>query len=101
LSPRYALQEAMRAAALRALEDADVIVYVADAAEGTPLPLTEAAGLERAPKAAIITALNKSDTLSRSARENFLARDILLVSALTGEGIEELIARVERSEEHT
>ncbi|PYO76025.1 MAG: GTPase Era, partial [Gemmatimonadetes bacterium] len=53
-------------------------------------------GLERAPKAAIITALNKSDTLSRSARENFLARDILLVSALTGEGIEELIARVEQ-----
>ena len=96
LNPRYALQEAMRAAALRALEDADVIVYVADAAEGTPLPLTEAAGLERAPKAAIITALNKSDTLSRSARENFLARDILLVSALTGEGIEELIARVEQ-----
>ena len=96
LNPRYALQEAMRAAALRALEDADVIVYVADAAEGTPLPLTEAAGLERAPKAAIITALNKSDTLSRSARENFLARDILLVSALTGEGIEQLIARVEQ-----
>src|SRR5437667_4174477 len=96
LNPRYALQEAMRAAALRALEDADVIVYVADAAEGTPLPLTEAAGLERAPKAGIITALNKSDTLSRSARENFLARDILLVSALTGDGIEELIARVEQ-----
>src|SRR2546428_7613199 len=96
LNPRYALQEAMRAAALRALEDADVIVYVADAAEGTPPPLTEAAGLERAPKPAIITALNKSDTLSRSARENFLARDIVLVSALSGEGIEELIGRVEQ-----
>ena len=96
LNPRYALQEAMRAAALRALEDADVIVYVADAAEGTPPPLTEAAGLERAPKPAIITALNKSDTLRRSARGNFLARDIMLVSALAGEGIEELIARVEQ-----
>jgi len=96
LNPRYALQDAMRAAALRALGDADVIVYVADAAEGMPPSLTEAAGLERPPKAAIITAVNKSDTLGRSAREKLSHKDILLVSALTGDGIEELMARVEQ-----
>src|SRR5205814_4888561 len=47
LNPRYALQEAMKGTALRALEDADVIVYVADAAEGRPPELAEAAGLAR------------------------------------------------------
>src|SRR5216110_2136908 len=49
LNPKYALQEAMRIASLRALEDADAIVYVADAAEGPPPSLAEAAGLNRPP----------------------------------------------------
>src|SRR5256885_6825887 len=45
LNPKYPLQEAMRSAAVRALEDADVVVYLADAMEGPPPPLAEAAGL--------------------------------------------------------
>src|SRR5215207_11260534 len=36
LSPRYALQRAMRGTALDALKDADVIVYLADARDGIP-----------------------------------------------------------------
>src|SRR5262252_9237431 len=55
LQPRYALQTAMRSAALRALEDADVIVYLADVAAGKPPTLTEAAGLERDARAPVIT----------------------------------------------
>jgi len=95
LNPRYALQEAMRAAALRAVEDADVIIYVADAGEGAPPPLTDAAGLEHPLTAPVVTALNKSDKLGGSARERLSAEGLVLVSALTGDGIAELMARVE------
>ena len=94
LNPKYALQESMRSTALRALEEADVIVYVIDAGEGAPLPLAEAAGLRAAPRAAIITAFNKSDRLDSSSA-NVVAEDSVFVSALTGDGIPELIARVE------
>src|SRR5205085_1398950 len=94
LNPKYALQESMLSTALRALEEADVIVYVIDAGEGAPLPLAEAAGLRAAPRAAIITAFNKSDRLDSSSA-NVVAEDSVFVSALTGDGIPELIARVE------
>src|SRR5919112_1851989 len=50
LNPRYALQEAMRGAALQALDDADVVVFLADAEEGAPPPLEEAAALTQPPK---------------------------------------------------
>src|SRR5205823_2986076 len=96
LNPRYALQEAMKGTALRALEDADVIVYVADAAEGRPPELAEAAGLARAPKAPILIALNKSDALGSAAREQLTGDGFALVSALTGDGVPELVARVEQ-----
>src|SRR3954471_16663650 len=59
LNPKYPLQQAMRATALRALEEADVIVYLADATEGTPPPLTEAADLKDRVRAPILTVLNK------------------------------------------
>src|SRR5919204_5158618 len=57
LNPKYALQRAMRATALEALRDADVIVYVVDATEDDRQPLHVAASLESAPRAPIITAL--------------------------------------------
>ena len=96
LNPRYALQEAMRTASLRALEDADVIIYVADASEGTPPPLAEAAGLNKAPNAPVVIALNKSDSLKGSVRDSLPESDFILVSALNGDGIGELMAAVEQ-----
>ena len=95
LNPRYALQESMKEAAIRALEDADVIVYLADAAEGSPPSLTEAAGLKHPPRAPVVTALNKADSLDANSRANLAAADRFLVSARTGEGIPELMAQVE------
>jgi len=95
LNPRYALQEAMRTASLRALEEADVIIYVADASEGPPPPLIEAAGLDKAPAAPVVTALNKSDSLRGSVRDSLPKSDFILVSALNGDGIGELMAAVE------
>jgi GTP-binding protein Era len=95
LNPKYALQEAMRSIALRALEDADVIVYVADATEGMPAPLADAAGLKQAPRAAIITAMNKSDRLESGGTSTVGGKDLVFASALTGDGIPELMARIE------
>jgi GTPase len=95
LNPRYPLQEAMRSAAVRALEDADVIVYLADATEGAPPPLAEAAQIQKPLKAPIIIALNKSDALTANRRDA-LASDsaVVLVSALTGDGIPELMQHI-------
>jgi GTPase len=94
LSPRYALQRAMRGTALEALRDADVIVYLADARDGIPAPLHEAAELPSPPAAPILLALNKIDALSRAERDRLAAErpDAHLLSALTGEGVAELLA---------
>jgi GTP-binding protein Era len=95
LNPRYPLQEAMRSAAHRALEDADIIVYLADATEGLPSPLREAAELEQPLSAPVIVALNKSDALSEGRRAALASEpDVVLVSALTGDGIPELMQRL-------
>src|SRR5213075_1279135 len=53
LAPRYALQQAMRATALEALRDADVIVYLADATDGAPPSLVDAAQLGAKPRAPV------------------------------------------------
>ena len=96
LDPAYALQSAMRATAAAALQDADVIVYLADAQAGAPPPLAEAAGLEAPPKAPVITVLNKSDAVAPGELAKMRERHphALLVSALTGEGIGDLVAAV-------
>lgn len=95
LNPRYALQESMRATALRALEDADVVVYLGDATEGTLEPLADAAGLRKPVTAAVVIALNKADSLSAASRERIASgNSVHLVSALTGEGVNELMKAV-------
>jgi GTP-binding protein Era len=97
LDPSYLLQTAMQSAAVSALKDADCIVYVCDAREGPPVPLAQAAGLEFAPRAATITALNKSDLINSLDRERLAAvlPDAIFISALTGEGFPQLIAAIE------
>jgi GTP-binding protein Era len=96
LEPRYALQRAMRATALQALDDADVIVYVVDATEGAPPPLETAASLERPPAAAVLTVLNKIDALPGDARQALerTVPDALPLSALTGENVDTLLAAI-------
>ena len=95
LDPKYPLQQAMRGTAVRALEEADVIVYLADATEGGPPSLVEAAKLDKPARAPVIIALNKADALPLPRREELLAKgDVTLISALTGEGIPELMERL-------
>ena len=96
LEPRYALQRAMRRAALEALDDADVIVYLADAAEGAAPTLAEAARLDNAPRAPVLTVYNKADRLDQQ-RETELAAatpDARFISALDGRGVDTLMTEI-------
>lgn len=97
LEPRYQLQEVMRSTALRALADADVVVYVADATLGDPPTLEEAAAVSRPIAASVITALNKIDLVTPGERERIRERYpvAIPISALTGEGLVELLSAIE------
>lgn len=92
LNPRYELQRAMRGTALRALKDADLIVYLADATERTPPSLIEAAELEREPRAPVLTVLNKADAIRPVERQELAEAlpEARFISALTGEGVDAL-----------
>src|SRR5689334_16149788 len=96
LNPRYALQEAMRGTALRALEDADVILYLVDVEEGEPTPLAEAAQLHTAPRAPVMLVLNKADRLDAQTRDRLVREHhgAVFISALTGDGVQDLLGRV-------
>jgi len=96
LEPKYQLQEAMRSTALKALSEADVIVYLADASAGVPPSLAEAAGLQSPPSAPVIEVLNKSDMLSPPRMQELVTArpDAVFTSAKTGDGVEELFTRI-------
>jgi GTPase len=97
LAPKYQLQEAMRSTALKALSDADVVVYVVDATLGSPPPLQAAASLNVPIPGQVLTALNKIDELTDAARKALQDAnpDAFAVSALTGEGIDTLLAAID------
>jgi len=99
LEPKYELQESMRSTAVRALHEADVIIYLADASNGAPPPLHEAAGLADEPRARIIEVLNKSDMLPPERREMLRVErpDSIQISALTGEGVKDLMSTITES----
>lgn len=96
LDPAYALQSAMRGTALQALEDADVIVYLADAQAGWPPTIGQATGLATPPRAPVLVALNKVDAVPPSELAKVRDRhpEAILLSALTGEGVPALLAAV-------
>jgi len=97
LNPRYELHRAMRSTALRALKDADVVLYLADATERIPPSLLEAADLDSPPKAPVRTVLNKVDAIRPVERDELRTAipDARFISALTGEGVESLLADLE------
>jgi GTP-binding protein Era len=96
LNPRYELHRAMRTTALRALGDADVIVYLADATDRVPPTLVEAAELTSPPSAPVILAMNKVDALRTAERDELreLLPDARFISALTGEGVDDLLTEL-------
>lgn len=96
IEPKYALQRAMRSTALVAVADADVIAYIADATAGTPQSFQDAAGLTAPPGPPVVLVLNKTDLLSYSARARLAQEfpEAVLISATTGDGVPQLIARL-------
>ena len=96
LNPRYELHRAMRTTALRALADADVIVYLADATERVPPSLEEAADLTAPPRAPVIPVLNKVDALRPVERDELRAilPEARFISALTGDGVDALLGEL-------
>src|SRR6266516_4702594 len=85
-SPR--LHEAMRAAALRAIDVAEVIAYLHPLAEYPAPALTQVAKLDRAPRAPIVTVYTKADLVSLAARP---PDRLTAVSAVTREGLDTLL----------
>src|SRR5438132_1954039 len=61
LEPEYALHEAMRAAAVRAIHDAELVAYLHPLTEYPAPPLEDVAQLERAPRGPIVTVYTKAD----------------------------------------
>ena len=103
LEPRDLLQRSLLAQALEALREADVLVVVLDPVErGRPElreRIREAVQKSAAP---VVLVLNKMDAATEEAmeREEAWARDVLKarvhrVSALTGEGVAELLDTLE------
>jgi len=86
LEPEYKLHEAMRAAALRAIHDAEVIAYLHPLAEYPAPPLAQVARLDRPPRAPVVTVYTKADLASPPPA------DVLAVSAVTGAGLDALLA---------
>jgi GTP-binding protein Era len=91
LEPEYQLHEAMRAAALRAIDDAEVIAYLHPLTEYPAPSLQSVAKLTREPRAAIITVYTKSDVVRPSAQPPIRSSEIVL-SALTGNGLDAFLA---------
>lgn len=91
LEPQYRLHEAMRAAAVRAINDADVIAYLHPLPEYPAPPLAAVAGLERPPRAGVVTVYTKADLVLPSERPTARPSDVV-VSAVEQEGLDALLA---------
>ena len=87
LEPEYRLHVAMRAAALRAIEEAEVIAYLHPLPEYPAPPLAQVAGLERPPRSPILTVYTKADLAPHISPP-----DALTISATAGTGLGALLA---------
>jgi GTP-binding protein Era len=90
LEPEYQLHEVMRAMALRAIDDAEVIAYLHPLSEYPAPPLATVAGLQRQPTAPIVTVYTKADLVAPLARSAVRPSEVH-VSAVTRAGLEPLL----------
>lgn len=100
ITPRYALQEAMRDAAARALEEADVVAFVCDSTRPDTLPDPEEDPELGRTAAPILMVLNKTDLVTQPVAAELIARaaatgyEALAISATEGAGLDELMRRI-------
>jgi len=97
LEPRYALQEAMRGAAVAAMKEADVVLFVGDATRPSTLPGADFSRESDGRSSHVVVALNKVDLVDMVVRDALLEEiagagyRALAISALTEEGLADLL----------
>jgi GTP-binding protein Era len=97
IQPKYALQEAMSLAAGAAIDEADVLVFIADATRSDTLLDEQVVATIGAHSIPVIVALNKTDLVDDEARERLLAQirgsgyETVAISALNGQGTDDLL----------
>lgn len=95
LEPEYMLHQVMRAAAIRAIADSEVIAYLHPLSEYPAPPLEQVAKLDRPPRAPIVTVYTKADLVASStALDRPRPPSTALVSATTGAGIDDLLEQL-------
>src|SRR6266516_3979507 len=102
LEPEYRLHETMRAAAVRGIADAEVIAYLHPLSEHPAPDFRTVARLAQPPRAPVVMVYTKSDLVPPPpppALDQLRPPDAVVVSALTGAGLGQLLDR--RSEEPT
>ncbi|HKP29657.1 MAG TPA: GTPase Era [Gemmatimonadales bacterium] len=93
LDPAYLLQERMRDAALGVIERADVILHLHEAAAAPAPDFARLAGLERPPRAPVLTVYTKSDQTEGSTDRQTDGLGFP-VSSTTGAGIPDLLGAI-------
>jgi GTP-binding protein Era len=107
IAPRYALHHAMMAAARSALQDADCILLMIDAAnarKGDDSALKEAFAMLRGAHRPVLLVVNKIDVAEKSSIpplvESYTAwfpfKEVHPISALRGDGVETLLQSIQR-----
>jgi GTP-binding protein Era len=100
IEPRYALQEAMRWAAETALDEADVVAFIADATRPETLPDESLVDALRSRSVPLVVAINKCDLIDDETQDRLLQRageiagGALAISAVTGAGLDDLLDRL-------
>ena len=95
LEPEYRLHETMRAAAVRGIADAEVIAYLHPLSEHPAPDFQTVARLAQPPLAPVVTVYTKSDLVPPPpALDQLQPPDAVVVSALTGAGLGQLLDRL-------
>ena len=93
LDPAYPLQAAMLRAAVRSIEDADVILHLHPLSESPAPPLASLLPVDARPHASPLTVYTKADLVAPE-RASAVRSGELVVSAATGKGLSELLVEV-------
>jgi GTP-binding protein Era len=93
LDPAYPLQVAMLRAAVRAIEDADLVLYLHPLADAPAPPLASLLPAQARPHSSVLTVYTKAD-LAPELRVDLASLEGLVVSATSGRGLPELLAQV-------
>ena len=96
MDPEDPLHQAMRASALGAIAGAEVILYLHPLPEFPAPPFARVARLDAPLRAPVVLVYTQADRVSPAARATELLGPALVVSALTGEGLEALVAELTR-----